>query len=304
MIVLRSEGLILRIDEQRGGEVLDLVELYAGRQLLAHSPFSTVRPTASDVSERQWLAAHRGGWQFLTPNAGNPCRVAGIDHGFHGAASRSAWAVLDRTNNAVTLEWRGHGLALRRQLTLHRQCLAIECSWIAINDPAPLIAVEHLAVGPELLDPRVEIQVPGGTAYELSETTGPPEPPEDGVEWPRTRLLNGLEEIADRWSLDTNRSRFMVVANLPVGQAQIRNPETGCGLSLEWDHARLPHMWIWHEVRTSAWPWRNAAQLLMLEPASIPHSLGLEAALAHDQAFWAHPDTRDGYRLTATVIRE
>jgi hypothetical protein len=303
VIVLRSESVLVRIDPLRGGELLDLIDLSTGRQLLAQMPFSTVPPTGADVPEGQWLEGHRGGWQLLTPNAGNACQLDGVDHGFHGAASRSRWAVRDQRQDHVTLEWHGHGLGVTRSVTITEDVVTIDCAWHALGERAPLIAVEHLAVGPELLDPSVEIRLPTGTAYELSETDGPVEPLADGLTWPRVRLLDGSEERADRWSFDTARSRYMVIANLPDGQAEIRNGATGCGLRLEWDHRMLPHAWLWHEVRSSQGPWHGAGQLLMIEPASVPHGLGLETAVSHGQAIWAEPDARYEYRIAATVLR-
>jgi hypothetical protein len=302
LILLESDGLILRVDEACGGEILDMVELVAGRQLLAHMPFSSVPAVAGDHPEAQWLESHRGGWQLLTPNAGSACRVDGVEHGFHGASSRGAWAIVDRTRQAVTMEWSGHGLIVTRQLRVTGNRLIIECRWDAPAGRVPFIAVEHLAVGPEVLDPSVSIRLGAGSAYELSEADGPIRPADDAPRWPRVGLLDGSEESGDSWSFAADRSRYMVVADLPEGTAEIQNERTGCGLRIEWDRDVLPHAWIWHEVRVSDGPWHRAAQLLMLEPASVPHSLGLAEAIGAGQALWAEPGASVGYTLTATVL--
>lgn len=302
MIVLESEGLILRVDEARGGEILEMVELVAGRQLLAQMPFSSVPTVPGDRSEGEWLESHRGGWQLLTPNAGNVCCVDGVEHGFHGASSTSPWAVVDRTHGSVTMQWSGHGLIVTRRLEVADDELTIVCQWDAPAGRVPFIAVEHLAVGPEVLDPSVVIRLPGGRAYELSEVEGPIQPPADAPQWPRVALLDGGEEAGDRWPFRVDRSRYMVVADLPDGTAQVQNERTGCGLRIEWEREVLPHAWIWHEVRASDGPWHRAAQLLMLEPTSVPHSLGLKAAIGAGQALWAEPGASVSYRLTAKVL--
>jgi hypothetical protein len=46
---------------------------------------------------------------------------------------------------------------------------------------------------------------------------------------------------------------------------------------------------MWHEMRGSGWLWRRQAELLGIEPASVPHSLGLERALQEGQATWVEP---------------
>ena len=69
----------------------------------------------------------------------------------------------------------------------------------------------------------------------------------------------------------------------------MRNAGTGQGVELEWDADVLPHCWIWHEVRTYGGAWREAAEILAIEPASVPHGLGLETAIREGQALFATP---------------
>ena len=57
-------------------------------------------------------------------------------------------------------------------------------------------------------------------------------------------------------------------------------------LELAWDADWLRHMWIWHDVRTYGGAWREQAEILVVEPASVPHGLGLAEAIEHDQARW------------------
>ena len=118
MIVLRSAEVLIRVDPAHGGEILDLVDLRTGRQLLGRPPFGSTVPVAGDLDEGTWTAAYRGGWQVLLPNAGNACRVDGRRHGFHGRASNDPWSVEERDESSVTLAWSGQGVAARRRLRL------------------------------------------------------------------------------------------------------------------------------------------------------------------------------------------
>lgn len=301
MIVLRSDDLLVRADPAHGGEILDLVELRTGRQLLGRPPFASTAPVAGDLGEAEWTAAYRGGWQVLLPNAGSACQADGVGHGFHGRASNDPWSVEELKEGAARLGWAGHGLRVERRLELRDGGLAVSVH-VTAEARAPLIAAEHVALGLELLDPEVELKLPGGRAFELDEALGPPEPPADAAAWPEVRLLNGSAERADRWPLAQERSRLYCVADLPRGRAVVRNAGHGHGLELTWETGWLRHVWIWHEVRTYGGPWRGQTELLAVEPSSVPHPLGLAAAVEHGQARWLEPGESCGYELFARPL--
>jgi hypothetical protein len=303
MIVLRSPELLVRIDPRHGGEILDLVDLRTGRQLLGRPPFGSAEPVAGDLDEPTWTASYRGGWQLLLPNAGNVCGVEGTPHGFHGRASNDPWQVLTIGDLAVRLAWEGHGLQVSRRVELKDGAVAVTTEVEATIERVPLVAVEHVAVGLELLEPEVEIELPGGRAYELSEQTGPPLPPDEAPGWPDALLLDGSTERCDRWPIARERSRLLAVASLPEGWAVIRNPTRGQSLELRWDADWLPHLWIWHETRGYGGPWRRQAEILIVEPASVPHSLGLAAAIEHGQARWLEPGERAAWQVVLRPLR-
>jgi hypothetical protein len=283
VIVLADSDLLVRIDPGHGGEILDLVELASGRQLLGRPPFGSLPPFGGDLDEERWTASYRGGWQTVLPNAGNPCELDGERHGFHGRASNDPWSVADAGPVSATLGWTGHGLEVSKHVALEDGAVAIRYRIRAVRDTA-LVALEHLTVGHELLEPDVAIDLPGGHAYELSETDGPTAPPEDAGRWPEIRLRDGSLERADTWSLAAPRSRFFVVAGIEAAWAAVRNPARGLGLACAWDADWFQHCWVWHENRVSGGPWREATEVLAIEPATVPHSLGVAAAAAEGHA--------------------
>lgn len=288
MIVLQSDELVARIDPRHGAEILDLVDVPTGRQLLGHPPFGSLPPLGGDLDEERWTASYRGGWQTVLPNAGNACDVEDDRHGFHGRASTDPWDVVAANAGAATLRWNGHGLAVEKRVAIDDGALTVGYR-ITAGRPAPLVALEHLAVGAELLEPAVALDLPGGRAYELSESTGPSLPPADAGAWPNVRLLDGSLESAAEWPVAEPRSRLLVVAGLAAGWAAVRNPARGQGLAIAWDAGWFPHCWIWHENRVTGGPWRRATELLAIEPSMVPHTLGLARAVAHDQARWMRP---------------
>jgi hypothetical protein len=304
VIALRSAGVLARLDPAHGGEILDLVELRTGRQLLGRPPFGSAAPAAGDLDEASWTAGYRGGWQLLAPNAGSACSLDGVRHGFHGRASSDPWTVLAADEREATLVWEGHGIRIERRVACERGGLAVDVEARALADPAFAVAVEHLALGLELLDPEVELELPSAPAYELSESDGPPEPPAKAPCWPDVLLLDGTTERADRWPLARERSRLFAVAGLPEGTATVRNRARGVGVELTWDVDVLPHLWVWHEARVYGGPWRRQAEMLVVEPASVPHPLGLATARDYGQACRLDAGERFRYRLLARPFVE
>lgn len=284
MIVLRSSDILVLLDENHGGEMVSLVDLGSGRQLLGTPPFAALAPLGGDLDEVTWTDRYRGGWQTVTPNAGNACIVDGDRHGFHGRASNDPWEVSAATDQAATLTWVGHGLAITRTIELDGDGVAVATTWTALEDEVAFVSVEHIAFGIELLAPSATIRFPGGTVYEISETGGPIAPPSNAPTWPDALLLDGTHERADAVSLAEPSSRLLCVADVPEGRYEVVNDETGQGVRVTWDVAALPHLWLWREVRATGGHWRSQAEILGLEPASVPHSLGLGRARAEGQA--------------------
>jgi hypothetical protein len=302
VIVLRSRELLALVDPAHGAEILELVHLPTGRRLLGRPPFATMPPRGGDLTEDEWTASYRGGWQLVAPNAGAPCTIDGVAHGFHGRASNDPWETVAAGAARARFCWRGHGFELMRELELEGASLHARVEARATSAPAPLVVLEHLALGLELLEPEVQIDLPPAAAYELSESEGPPLPPAHAPSWPEVLLLDGSRERADRWSLDRPRSRLLAVAELPEGRARVRNTRTGAAVELTWDVEWLKHLWVWHEARRYGGVWRGQAELLALEPTSVPHPLGLGVAIEHGQARWIAPGETARYDLRLEVV--
>ncbi len=280
MIILRSNDLLVRIDPRHGGEILDLVHLISGRQLLGRPPFGSNEPEKGDLDEATWTKSYRGGWQLLAPNAGHSCIVDGTIHGFHGRASNDPWGIQYLEPSETTLVWVGHQMEIVRRVVLRDDALTIFVRVTALADCTPLVTVEHIAFGIELLDPIVEIDLPRCVASEIDESGKTFRPRSKRQHWPDVHLLDGTIERSDRWALQQNRSRLLCLTDLAAGWAVVRNPTRGIGVAVAWETDWLRHLWMWHEVRTACGPWRRQAELLILEPASTPYHYGLAQSLA------------------------
>jgi hypothetical protein len=301
--MLRNDELEVHIDPGHGAEVLELIERHCGLQLLARPPFKPATPAAGELDVDEWTGAYAGGWQLLTPNAGAACEVEGTHHGFHGRASTEAWELLHTSETTATLRWTGGGLLVTRSYALEGARLDADTRWVALGERVPMIATEHFVMGRAMLDPEVVIRLPPGRAAERHDEGGPPQSPNGAPRWPDLLLLDGRVERADRWPLATRRARFAMVEEIPDGWAEVENPATGLTLRLEWDVSRLPHLWLWHEARSSGGIWDERAELLGIEPAATPHSLGLETAVDHAQATWVAPGQPASHSLSVQVRR-
>jgi len=147
MLVLQSERLLVRVDARHGGELLDLVDLATGRQLLGRPPFASAERLGGDLDEETWTERYRGGWQLVTPNAGNPCDVGDEHHGFHGRASNDPWDVVEADGMHAVLGWQGHGLEVTRRVALDGDALVVEPEWRALAPNVPLVAVDGHPIG-------------------------------------------------------------------------------------------------------------------------------------------------------------
>jgi hypothetical protein len=280
---MRSEDLLARVDPAHGAEVLDLVELRHGRQLLGRPPFGSEPPQGGDLEEDPWTAAWRGGWQGCLPNAGSACAVDGIRHGFHGRASNDPWQVLEADDASCRVRWQGHGLSAERRMELS-DALRIKTEVESRESGVPLVALEHLALGLEVIEPTVELELPEGPAWELDESLGPVIPPAGAPRFPGILLDTGGMERVDRWRLSDDRGRVFVIGDVPEGCAVARNGARDHGVAVTWSVDALPHLVVWHEARASGGVWRHATELLCIEPCSVPHLLGLRSALDAGQA--------------------
>ncbi|MEO9176403.1 MAG: hypothetical protein ABI317_12890 [Gaiellales bacterium] len=283
MITLRSQELLVRLDPAHGGEILDLVDLRSGRQLLGRPPFGSDPILGGDLDEDRWTRSYRGGWQAVLPNAGNASDNATGHHGFHGRASNDPWELLEQGESHALLAWAGHGLEVERLVALEDGAVSVSYR-IAAPRGASLVALEHVSVGLELLEPEVRLELPAGLAYELHEQDGPTAPPADSTRFPVVRLCDGSTERVDSWPISEPRARLSVVADLPAGWAVISNAARGHGLAMAWDVDWYRHCWIWHENRASAGIWRRGGEILGVEPSTVPHTLGLAVAEATGHA--------------------
>jgi len=120
--------------------------------------------------------------------------------------------------------------------------------------------------------------------------------------FPQVLTAGGGSEDGSSWPIERSGPHLFAISDVPQGLAVVRNEVTGEGLRLRWDEKVLPHVWVWREARTSGGRWRGAAELLGIEPAMVPHSLGLAQAIASGHARVVTPDAPLSWWLEAEPL--
>lgn len=203
----------------------------------------------------EWLSDYRGGWQLLTPNAGEAAELDGAEHPFHGEVSRAPWRVERRTATSVTMSVDTNGpLIARRTISVGTEAARISASTTLHNPAGPTasaILVEHIAFkggdGDAVSAPGSSRWAPG--ALESRGGSG------------FARLVGGVEGHVEFTSPGMRTAR------------------------VEWDPRRLPFLWHWQERRSEGFPWFGRADIVGLEPASASNADGLAAAVARGEAW-------------------
>jgi galactose mutarotase-like enzyme len=301
MLILKSSAVLVRIDPAHGAEVLDLIDLRTGRQLLGRMPWSPALPRTGELDGDTWLKSYRGGWQLMVPNAGLPSKHNGVEHGFHGSAGIDVWKVTKSSDTSATLVWQGHGIEVTRTYTVNSDALAVDTTITGLRDGASYVGLEHLTLGTELLQPAVKVQFAGGVAWALPTGNSAEQ---KTANFPEARLADGSTQRIDRFSLDKQASGLFCVGKLTEGKVTVRNEERGDGIEMTWDNNLFPYCWVWQETRDLGGIWRNQAEVLGIEPSTVPHHCGLDDAHKTGHAGKLNKGQSHNYKLQIRLIPE
>jgi len=275
LFTLASDDLLATIDPDRGADVLDLVHRANGVDVLLHMP---VRPLALGVanesggsmSETQWLANYRGGWQTLVPVAGTGRQIYGTAVGFHGEASVSRWTVLDVAPAAaeLCLDLNSVPVRIDRRVSIAVDRIEVADRLVSLSShPLEIDYVAHPAFGGPLLDGNVRI-TSGAQVFTFDPET-PSDLAEPGSEHvrldpqddPLRRVMNSIR--------GERRAALGWLSGLDRGEAAIENLDTGLKVSIDWDASHLPYAWVWQELGSSpGFPWLSEIRAIAIEPAS------------------------------------
>lgn len=214
-------------------------------------------------SHRHWISRYRGGWQFLTPNAGNECELNGQHHSFHGESSILPWEVTTRSDILLIMELTiFNSLHLKRILAIDPARSILRCETEIANiglTPQEIVMVEHVAFQGSS---TIEVAAP-----EKSRWVFPKDYEEDGEE---TMLWNesGINRPDLRSPIKDKFVRLAYLSEGSEGWVSIFDADRGTGARLMWDVKKFPYLWYWQERFSPGFPFYGRAEITGLEPAS------------------------------------
>ena len=295
MIRLRSAHLEVKVDENRGAEIVWLGRPGGPNRLAWIDSDWPLRASAGASyysSDLDWLSEHRGGWQEMFPNAEAGCTVGGVTHPVHGEVSLAPWEVVDEPGeNQVTLRAYTHTpLVLTRRMSLDPEepRLYLEEE---IHNPSDLTV-------PYLWGHHPTFAAPPGTSLCLDGARF--EVPELGVVeedlcaggpriWPWAQGKDGAP-VDLRVMPVQPAERLAYLTHLSEAACHILRPDTEDRLTFEWSADAFPYAWLWINRRASRFPWFGRLSSFAVEPVNAWPADGLAAAIERGQA----PQLRGG----------
>jgi len=278
LAVISNQFITVVVDPHNGGTVSHIGhDKSPASNVLAWYEWNDPEPLSLEFKENEsakhWLSRYRGGWQFLTPNAGKECVFNGIRHSFHGESSYLPWNITSKKDESLTIEITIlDSLKISRLFTIDSLKARLICNTTILNltnSPQEIVIVEHAAFQGS---PNVEVSAPDKSQWKFDGDYK-----EDGREirtWLESANLGAdlVRPIVGK----TERMTYLISGN--EGWVSIFDTSKGIGAQLSWDAAELPYIWYWQEQGSPGFPFYGRAEMTALEPASCLPSDGLEGA--------------------------
>ncbi len=274
--IISNDFITVVVDPNNGGTIQHIGRnMDAKNNVLAWYEWQTPEALPLEFSENEssthWLSRYRGGWQFLTPNAGGECVFNGVRHSFHGASSYLPWSVVSNDGVSIVLEIViSDALRVSRELAISASHPGLTCH-TRIANLAPtaqeIVMVEHAAFQGS---PTIEVDAPAASEWAFDGTYE-----EDGGSrrlWQEVGASDLSRPVVDR----TERMTYLAAGN--EGWVSIFDNAKGFGARLKWDQKVLPYLWYWQEQFSQGFPFFGRAEMTALEPASCHPSDTLAGA--------------------------
>ena len=289
---IENELMSVTVLLDKGADIYRLVYKPKDTDVMWKSPWGLKEAargfdTAVD-SMTAWLEAYAGGWQTLFPNGGFANTYKGVELGYHGEASMTAWDCEILREGASSVEAR---LAVRLSLspfTIER--------WMRLEAGSPILHIReritnhagepmdcmwshHPAFGAPFLSENCVIDTDARVLQSDDQYQGAANPLRLDTEyrWPQAENLD-LSTIPP-----PNQARDLLgyLKDFETGWYSITNRELGFGLGFTWDATVFPYAWFWQELNSSpGFPFYKCAYVIAIEPASSIPGHGLSAVMA------------------------
>jgi hypothetical protein len=285
-VTLKSADLELVLDPEFGADILSIKTVPKNQELLLKTPWAD---RAEDVIAGKqtpfsldpiahWMEHYRGGWQLITPIAGNPREIHGAAVGFHGEAAISAWKVVDSQPHSVriALELISIPVRIERVISLDKNEISITDEIVNLSSlDLEFDYSSHPAFGGDLLDGEVSIET-SATKFTLDEESESAHGDAGSShKWPLIKSDNG--KTLDVSKLPANGSKLWVFAWLSEFNGpkryRVTNRAKNLSFEMQWESEFLDFAWFWLEFNSSqGFPWFGRVRTFAIEPSSTQTS--------------------------------
>jgi len=312
-LVLENGRLRVTVLPAKGGDVVELVDVESGVDVLFKAPWG-LRPPGSPPREGsgdiEFVWNYEGGWQELFPNVNDGCTVDGVEVPFHGEAALRPWEVevLDE-EAAVRLSVRLDVLPFRleRVLRLRPGTAELEVEGTATNESStrlPFVWGHHCVVGPPFLEAGCRVDLAGGTIVTLDriwEDTARLEPGQRSP-WPDARLRSGGQvDLSAVPGEEAGSHDDVYLGELVEGTIAVANPRLGLAFRLRWDPSVFRWIVLWQPYGGALAPDLAGSYALGVEPWTS--RLCLADSVEAGEACWLEPGERFSTAVVASVER-
>lgn len=274
---LASDLFSVTVTPERGADITQIVDRATGLPLLSVSPTAAVTTPGQygGTSKARWTSGYPGGWQFLTPNAGDERERYGVLQGYHGESSLSQWVVLsqDETHAELTARLLTVPLELHRTLSITDTELVVRDSIRNLADiPVDARMLQHPAFGTPFLDEHSYVVTDAEVLITDAEGCGSlASTNQEGA--PDAILAAGPRDGSFRVPAPgSGESLFGALTDFASENPAVTfaSPTHGFGIELSWERSIYPLAWLWMEANAGAdWPWFRRMYAIAVEPGNL-----------------------------------
>jgi hypothetical protein len=313
-IVLESGALRAVVLPDKGADLVELVHVASGVDVLFHAPWGLAPPGAAPRAGSDghaFLANYEGGWQELFPSVNGPCEHLGRTIPFHGEVATLPWEVDVLRDDGEGLDvrfsvgCRATPFRLQRIVRLERGGSALVLEETATNLSANAqhaVWGHHCVLGPPLVAPGSRLRVPAHTietVAEMWEHTARLQPGQRS-EWPYARLRGGgTVDLSEVSGPNEGSHDDVYLTDLDGGWVEVENEVLGLVFRLEFDHALFRWLISWQPYGGARAMPLSGAYGVGIEPWTS--RLSLEEAVNEGEALVIPSGGSLSTRLVATI---